>query len=239
MSRNRVVITRAATRENAANLATGWVEEMEEAYAGSHLLPQELEGVLVEDLAGAIFSRKAIEAHRVAPDEAVGLESIVVAVDPPAGVGEKAAACGIVCAGIRAGVVYVLEDASVRGLRPLEWARRVAEVARRRGAGRIIAEANQGGEMVREMLNMAGAAELSRVKLRNATASKRDRAEPVSGMYDRGVVRHAGVFRELEDELCSFGAADAGPSPDRVDALVWAVRELTEKPKVRPGILRL
>ena len=132
--RNRVVITRAATRENAANLAAGWVEEMEEAYAGSHLLPQELEGVLVEDLAGAIFSRKAIEAHRVAPDDAVGLESIVVAVDPPAGVGEKAAACGIVCAGIRAGVVYVIEDASVRGLRPLEWARRVAEVARRRGA---------------------------------------------------------------------------------------------------------
>jgi phage terminase large subunit-like protein len=238
-SRNRVVITRAATRENAANLAPGWVEAMEEAYAGSRLLPQELEGVLVEDPPGAIFSRKTIENNRVAPGEAAGLERIVVAVDPPAGAGEKAAACGIVCAGIRAGVVYVLEDASVRGLRPLEWARRVADVARRRGAGRIIAESNQGGEMVRELLRMAGAEEISRLALRAATASKRDRAEPVSAMYDHGVVRHAGVFRELEDELCSFGAAEAGPSPDRVDALVWAVRELTDRPKARPGILRL
>lgn len=238
--RGRVAITRAATRENAANLSPGWVEEMEEAYRGSHLLPQELEGVLVEDLEGAIFSRKAIEVHRAAPEDAVvGLEHIVVAVDPPAGVGEKAAACGIVCVGLKGGIAYVLEDASVRGLRPLEWARRVAEVARRRGAGRVIAESNQGGEMVREMLRMAGAEETSRVTLRNATASKRDRAEPVSGMYDRGVVRHAGVFRELEDELCSFGAVDGAPSPDRVDALVWAVRELFEKPKARPGILQL
>jgi phage terminase large subunit-like protein len=185
-SRNRVVVTRAATRENAANLAPGWVEAMEEAYAGSHLLPQELEGVLVEDLPGAIFSRKTIEANRAAPGDATGLERIVVAVDPPAGAGEKAAACGIVCAGIRAGVVYVLEDASVRGLRPLEWARRVTEVARRRGAGRIIAESNQGGEMVRELLRMAGAEEISRLALRAATASKRDRAEPVSAMYDHG-----------------------------------------------------
>ena len=233
------MITRSATRENAANLAPWWVEEMEEAYSGSHLLPQELEGLLVEDLAGAIFSRKSIEAHRVAPEDAVGLERIVVAVDPPAGVGEKAAACGIVCAGLKAGAVYVLEDASVRGLRPLEWARRVADVARRRGAGRIIAESNQGGEMVREMLLMAGADAASRVMLRSAIASKRDRAEPVSGWYEQGKVRHAGVFRELEDELCSFGAVVGAPSPDRVDALVWAVSELLEKPKARPGILRL
>jgi phage terminase large subunit-like protein len=235
----RVVITRSATRENAVNLAPGWVEEMEEAYRGSHLLPQELEGVLVEDLAGAIFSRSVIEAGRVRPEEVHGFERVVVAVDPPAGAGEKAAACGIVCVGLKADVAYVLEDASVRGLRPLEWARRVAEVARRREAGNIVAEANQGGEMVREMLKIAGAEEISRVRLRSATTSKRNRAEPVSGWYERGRVRHAGVFRELEDELCSFGAAEAAGSPDRVDALVWAVRELFDKPKVRPGITRL
>jgi phage terminase large subunit-like protein len=93
--------------------------------------------------------------------------------------------------------------------------------------------------MVREMLHMAGAEEIARVRLRAATASKHDRAEPVSGWYEKGLVRHAGVFRELEDELCSFAAAGTGPSPDRVDALVWAARELKEKPKARPGLFRL
>ncbi|HEX5006823.1 MAG TPA: terminase family protein [Hyphomonadaceae bacterium] len=237
---NRVVLTRSATRDNAANLAPGWVAEMEEAYRGSRHERQELDGELVEDLDGAIFSRATIEAGRVRPEDIGEFERVVVAVDPPAGAGENAAACGIVCVGLKADVAYVLEDASVRGLRPLEWARRVAAVARRRGAGRIIAESNQGGEMVREMLRMAGAEEISRVRLRNATASKRDRAEPVSGWYDTGRVRHAGVFRELEDELCSFGAAGGGAaSPDRVDALVWAARELLDKPKARPGIMTL
>jgi phage terminase large subunit-like protein len=86
------------------------------------------------------------------------------------------------------------------------------------------------------MLRIAGADDTARVKLRAATQSKRDRAEPVSGYYEQGHVRHVGVFRELEDEMCSFGTAQAGPSPDRLDALVWAVRELMQKPKARPGI---
>lgn len=217
------------------NLSPGWVAAMEEAYCGSHLARQELEGELVSDLAGAMFARTLIEAKRAAPEEAAGLERIVVAVDPPAGVGENAAACGIVCVGIRAEVFYVLEDASVRGMRPLEWARRVAEVARRRGAGAVVAEGNQGGEMVRELLHMAGAEETCRVRLRNTQQSKRDRAEPVSGFYEQGRVRHVGVFRELEDEMCSFGAGEPGPSPDRVDALVWGIRELMRKPTL-PGI---
>jgi phage terminase large subunit-like protein len=236
LARSRVVVTRSATRENALYLAPGWVEEMEQAYRGSHLLPQELEGELVEDLEGAIFSRSMIEVNRVSLEDATGLERIVVAVDPPAGVGEKAAACGIVCAGIRAGVVYVLEDASIRGLRPLEWAKRVAEVARRRGAGRIIAEANQGGEMVRDMLGMAGAREVCVIQLRHAKEGKLDRAGPVSGLYEKGMVRHVGVFRELESEMFAFGAEGVRQdSPDRVDALVWAVRELTDG-RVRPKI---
>jgi phage terminase large subunit-like protein len=234
--RSRVVITRAATKENAMNLSPGWVEEMEQAYRGSHLARQELDGELVEDLEGAIFTRTLIEAGRARAEEALGLERVVVAVDPPAGAGEKAAACGIVCAGVKGEAIYVLEDASVRGMRPLEWARRVADVAKRRGAGAVIAESNQGGEMVRELLGMAGAGETARVRLRSATQSKRDRAEPVSAAYEQGRVRHVGVFRELEDEMCSFGTSDARPSPDRVDALVWAVRELMQKPKGRPGI---
>jgi phage terminase large subunit-like protein len=240
----RVVLTRSPTRDNAANLAPGWVEAMEEAYRGSHLLAQELEGVLVDDLPGAMFSRPLIEKWREAPFEtppSAGpqgkapqlFERVVVAVDPPAG---ENGVCGIVCAGLRDGVVHVLEDASVRGLRPLQWAGRVAGVAKRRGAGTIVAEANQGGEMVRDVLRVAGCEEASRVRLRSATQSKRDRAEPVSGRYEQGLVRHAGVFRELEDEMCAFGAAGApARSPDRVDALVWAVRELTD-PRVLPKV---
>jgi phage terminase large subunit-like protein len=162
------------------------------------------------------------------------MERVVVAVDPPAGVGRDA--CGIVVAGKRGKDVYVLADGSVRGLRPGEWAGRVVALARMWNAGMIVAEANQGGEMVREVLNAAGASQGSRVKLTHARGSKYDRALPVSQAYEEGKVRHAGMFRELEDEMCAFGAEmEAGASPDRVDALVWAVQELREA-RPRPGI---
>jgi phage terminase large subunit-like protein len=116
------------------------------------------------------------------------------------------------------------------------------DAARRHGAGVIVAEANQGGEMVRAVIEAAGAKGEVRVKLRHAAKSKRDRAEPVSVEYEKERVKHVGVLRELEDEMCAFGAQaegePAGPSPDRVDALVWAVSELMRKP-VRPGIVLL
>jgi phage terminase large subunit-like protein len=227
-----VAMTRAATRDNAAHLAPGFVEAMEETYAGTRLGRQELDGELIEDPPGALFTRALIEEARVGADETGAMERVVVAVDPPAGVG--GAACGIVAAGQRGGVVYVLRDASAQGLRPLEWAERAVVTARAVGAGLIVAEANQGGEMVRQVLEMAGARETCRVVLRHATAGKIDRAQPVSGRYERGEVKHAGVFRELEDEMCAFGAEGAR-SPDRVDAMVWAVMELTAKPGVKPA----
>lgn len=241
-ARGGVVLTRAATKENAANLAPGFVEAMEESYRGTELALQELDGELITDPPGAMFLRETIEAGRVVAADAGEFERVVVAVDPPAGAGEKAAACGIVCAGVRGKTVYVLEDASVRGMRPAQWAQKAVDVARRRGAGVIVAEANQGGEMVRAVIEAAGAKGEVRVKLRNATKSKRDRAEPVSVEYEAGRVKHVGVLRELEDEMCAFGAqvdgAPAGPSPDRVDAMVWAVSELMKKPP-KPGIVVL
>ncbi len=237
-----VVLTRAATKENAANLAPGFVEAIEESYRGTELALQELDGELITDSPGAMFLRETIEAGRVVAADVGEFERVVVAVDPPAGAGEKAAARGIVCAGVRGKIVYVLEDASVRGLRPAQWAQKAVGAARRHGAGVIVAEANQGGEMVRAVIEAAGAKGEVRVKLRNATKSKRDRAEPVSVEYEAGRVKHVGVLRELEDEMCSFGAqvdgAPAGPSPDRVDAMVWAVSELMKKPP-KPGIVVL
>jgi phage terminase large subunit-like protein len=233
----RVVLTRAATRENAANLAPGFVEDMAASYATSPLRAQELEGVFVADREGAMWTRAMIEEARVRPEDVGELDRIVVAVDPPAGIGRDA--CGIVAAGVRGGVVYVLRDASVRGMRPLEWAGRIVAVARQVGAGLIVAEGNQGGEMVRDVLSAAGAGSVARVRLEHATMSKQVRAQPVSAAYGAAKVRHAGVFQELEDEMCAFGAdGDAGASPDRVDALVWAVLELM-KPRGRPGFLEV
>ena len=223
-------MTRAGTGENVG-LSEGAVAALYDAYAGTRLARQELDGELVEDPPGALFTREVIERWRAGRPP--GFERVVVAVDPPAGLAGDA--CGIVAAGVLDGIVYVIADASVRGLAPLDWARRVVGLAREVGAGRIVAEANQGGEMVREVLRLAAGDEPVVVKLRHATRSKRDRAEPVSVLYAKGGVRHAGVFRELEDEMCSFGA-DGMASPDRVDALVWAVSELTGKVGVAPKV---
>ncbi len=237
--RGAVVMTQAATRANAQNLSPEFVEALEEDYGGTPLGRQELDGELIEDLEGALWTRAMIEAARCSVEEAEGLERVVVAVDPPAGAGGRSNACGIVVAGVKAGVVYVLADATVRGLRPAEWAKRVAAAAEAYGAGLVVAESNQGGEMVRDVLEAAGEGRV-RVKLEHASKGKRDRAEPVSAKYDQGRVRHVRVLKELEDEMCSFGAPGAeGPrsrSPDRVDALVWAVTVLTRKAPPKVGV---
>ena len=235
--RGGVVITRAGTRTNAANLSPEFVAGLEEDYAGTELGRQELDGELIEDLAGALWSRAMIEDARAGMGEAEGLEFVVVAVDPPAGASARSDACGIIVAGIKAGVVYVLADATVRGLKPAEWAARVMTTAAGWGAGVVVAESNQGGEMVRDVLERAGVADGLRVKLRHAQRSKAERAAPVSTLYAKGRVRHVRVLKELEDEMCSFGVSGVegrgARSPDRVDALVWAVDELLRK-RVRP-----
>jgi phage terminase large subunit-like protein len=236
LGRSGVAVTRVSTRDNAANLAPGFVDAMEESYLGTETGRQELEGELIADPTGALWKRETIERLRVECGSVDGFERVVVAVDPPAGVG--GAACGIVAVGLKAGVIYVLGDHSARGLRPLEWAQRAVAAARTHAAGVIVAEANQGGEMVRQVLEQAGAKGCARVKLAHARGSKWDRALPISGEYDAGRVRHVGVMRELEDEMCCFGADGGGASPDRVDALVWAASELMKRP-VRPGVIDL
>lgn len=228
-------MTQARTAENAANLAPGFLAVIEGAYGGTRLGRQELDGELIEDLAGAHWTRMMIETARV--DAAPALENIVVAVDPPASSGPKADACGIIGVGVSANhqYGYVLADASAQGLSPLEWAERATALAARLGAGEIIAEGNQGGEMVRHALETAGCA--VPVRLVHAKAGKTARALPVAALYEARRVFHVGVFRELEDEMCSFGADGFSGSPDRVDALVWGLwalmLERRGKPRVR------
>lgn len=218
------VVTRAATADNAANLAQGFLASVERAYGGTRLGRQELGGELIEDMEGALWTRSIIERSRATavPE----MDDIVVAVDPPASSGPRADACGIVGVGVcdehgDARQAVVLADASEQGLSPLDWAGRASALAARIGAGSIVAEANQGGEMVRHALETAGCN--VPVRLVHASAGKRARAQPVAMLYEAGRVRHASVFRALEDEMCSFGAEGVSGSPDRVDALVWGV----------------
>ncbi|WP_416356022.1 DNA-packaging protein [Aureimonas phyllosphaerae] len=230
-------VTRMRTAENAGNLAAGFVAAMDARYGGSRLARRELDGEMIEAREDALFDRAAIDRLRVrvAPD----LNRIVVAVDPPASSGQASDACGIVAAGLAGdGTIYVLADRSRRGLKPPEWAGAAVSLYRELEADRIVAEVNQGGEMVEAVLRaVAPDVPVSSVR---ATRGKWVRAEPVAALYEQGRVRHAGSFAELEDELCDFGTdgLSNGRSPDRLDAMVWAVTALSH-PRCEPRIRRL
>ncbi len=235
------MVTRATTGDNAAHLADGFVAQITRLYGGTILGRQELGGELIEDPVGALWTRSAISSNRVliAPDR---FEDIVVAIDPPATSGPKADACGIVAAGVAAADgfgkrCFVLSDATTQGLRPLDWGARAVALARQVGASCIIAEANQGGEMVTAVLESAGC-DLP-VRLVHARLGKRARAAPVAALYARGQVAHVGVLPALEDEMCRFGAAGFQGSPDRVDALVWAVNVLMLERGAEPRVRRI
>ena len=221
-----VALTRASTWANAANLAPGFAASLRESWMGSVRERQEILGEMIEDPQGAMWSRAQLERqHDAAPR---GFDRIVVAVDPPMSVGAGADACGIVAAGRydRAGIAcaVVLADASEQGLTPTQWASRAAGLAHSLGADCIVAEANNGGELVRTMLRLA-APELP-IRLVYASRGKRLRAEPVAWLYGQGRIAHAAAFSALEDEMCAYGAAEFRRSPDRLDALVWALTDL-------------
>ncbi|CAM9965951.1 unnamed protein product [Chrysoparadoxa australica] len=220
------VMTHAGTAANEDHLADGFVDSLKAQYGASHLARQELDGVLIEDPVGALWTRRMIE--QALELEGCEPERIVIAVDPPAsaGTGDE---CGIIAAGASGtgpacrGVI--LADASLRA-GPEAWARRVAETFDAFDADQVVAEANQGGDMVRAVLQAAAPG--LPVRLVHASRGKRARAEPVAALYSGGRIAHAGRMAKLEDQMCSFGAPDQSGSPDRVDALVWAVAALFE-----------
>lgn len=220
------VVTRGSTFDNAANLAPKFLAAIRDKYEGTRLGRQELEAEILDDLPGALWSRAEIDKHRVraAPD----LRRIVVAVDPSGTKGESddGDSIGIVVVGKGVdGRGYVLADRSCK-LSPDGWGRRAVAAYHEFGADRIVAERNFGGAMVEHVIRTVD----RRVSYKEVTASrgKAARAEPVAALYEQGKVSHVGSLAELEDQMCMFGPDGyiGEGSPDRADALVWALTEL-------------
>ena len=241
------VTTTGRTSDNI-NLDEKFIEVMTATYGGTRIGAQELDGVLLTDVEGTLWPRELIERARAAPSPQPlsrsgerGFDRIVVGVDPPAGGGENSDACGIVVAGSRDGVLYVLEDATVRGLSPEGWASRVAAAAGRWDTAQVVAEANNGGAMVQSVLQAADLGLF--VRLVHATRGKSARAEPVALKFETGKALFAGEFPELEAELGGMiaggGYEGPGRSPDRADAMVWAMTVLGETRSGVPRVRRL
>ncbi|MEL6919584.1 MAG: terminase family protein [Pseudomonadota bacterium] len=229
------VVTHMKTAENADNLAKPFVETMLAHYGGTRLGRQELDGEYLEERDDALW--RSSDLDRLRRDQAPDLRRIVVAVDPPASSHAKSDACGIVAAGIGADErVYVLGDFTVQGATPSRWAARTCEAYNAFGADTVVAEVNQGGDMVPTVIRQVDP--LVHVTTVHARQSKLMRAEPVSMLYAQGRVSHIGCLRELEDEMCNFtpSGKSGGHSPDRVDALVWAIGNLTGAMSGRPQI---
>nr|WP_243853907.1 terminase family protein [Sphingopyxis panaciterrae] len=233
--------TLGRTRDNLW-LPDNFVAAMIATYGGTRLGRQELDGEMLEDIEGALWTRALVERCRV---DAAGIGKpvrVVIGVDPPAT--SHGDACGIVVAALlRDGRLAVVEDASVENPPPARWAQAVVAAAARWGAERVVAESNMGGEMVAATLRQAEAA-LPVVPV-HASIGKARRAEPVALAYERGQVVHAGAFAALEDELCGLqvggGYAGPGRSPDRADACVWALAALLEGVRKGrgPGVRRV
>lgn len=224
-------VTRMTTRENADHLASVFLSAVVKRYEGSALGRQELEGELIEDRPDALWSRASFR-----PADDAALERTVVALDPPATSRRHSDACGIIVAARAGDGAVVLADLSFAPAAPEAWARRAVAAFRAFDADCILAEVNQGGEMVRAVI----AQEDPDVPVKDARASRGKwlRAEPVAALYARGRVTHVAGLTALEDEMCAFDAngLSDGHSPDRVDALVWALTELlleTGRPRVR------
>jgi len=223
------MITRGSTYDNRANLAKAYLRTVVGKYEGTRLGRQELNAEILDDIPGALWQLSRIEELRVraAPE----LRRIVVAVDPAVSSSETSDETGIVVAGV--GLCscrgaqelhgFVLEDRSGK-YTPHGWAETVVKSYRARNADRIVAEQNQGGALVE--VNIRTVDRAAPVKLVHASRGKRTRAEPVAALYEQGKVHHVEMHAKLEDQLTTWDPMSSTNSPDRLDALVWALTDL-------------
>jgi phage terminase large subunit-like protein len=224
------VITHAPTEANRAYLAESFLAEVQARYGGTRFGRQELEGLLVEEEDGALWTSAMLEAARV--DVVPVFNRVVVAVDPPVTSMKSSDECGIVVVGAdtrgepKDWRAVVLEDASVKGATPEGWARAALAAMERHGADRLVAEVNQGGDLVEQLVRMVDP--LVPFRAVHATRSKMLRAEPVAALYEQGRVAHVRGLGALEEQMGRMTAAgwQGSASPDRLDALVWALTDL-------------
>ena len=228
MKDRQTVISGGSTYENASNLAPKFLATLQAKYEGTRLGRQEIAAELLDDIPGALWMRATIEELRVRPAEVPEMLRVVVSIDPAVSTGEDSNETGIVVAGLGTdGHGYIFDDKSGQ-YSPPEWAAEAIALYRNRLADRIIGEVNNGGDMVESTIRVSD----PNVPFKSVHASrgKAVRAEPISALYQQGKVHHVGSFPVLEDQMCGFTSdfdrAAAGYSPDRVDALVWALTEL-------------
>jgi phage terminase large subunit-like protein len=219
----KVYVTRGSTMANRANLAPSFLDRIQNRYAGTRLGRQELEAEILGDLPGALWSLSSLDAYRLR--EAPEMGRIVVAVDPAVTNTESSDEHGIIVAGEAQQRGIVLEDASMSGT-PNEWARRAVSLYRSWGADAVVIEVNQGGDMVAHTLRTIDPN--VRIKEVRATRGKHVRAEPIAALYEQGRVAHVGSFPALENQMTQMTTSgfEGEGSPDRVDALVWALTDL-------------
>lgn len=217
-------LTRGSTWDNRANLAPRFFDTIIKTYEGTRLGRQELNAELLDDAPGALWQRAPFDALRV--PAAPALRRIVVAVDPAVTSGEGSDETGIIVAGAGEDEhFYVLADASLTAS-PHAWAKQAVTAYHTHRACRLIAETNNGGDLVEAVIRQIDP--LVAYKKVTASRGKRTRAEPIAALYEQGRVHHVGPFDRLEDQLCSYDPQTARDSPDRLDALVWALTELTD-----------
>jgi phage terminase large subunit-like protein len=226
-------ITRGTTYDNRRNLAPEFFNEVIRKYEGTRIGRQELMGELLEDFPGALWTRAMIETARIRPDEVHWdmIARIVVAIDPAVSANEDSDETGIITAALtRSEHILILDDDSCKES-PLGWARAAVARYKLRRADRIVAEVNNGGDLV--AANLYTVAPEVPFRAVRASRGKAVRAEPVAALYEQGRVHHVGRFEELETQLCEFVPGITDKSPDRMDALVWAVTELVVDPELQ------
>ena len=216
-----VEVTRGSTYDNLPNLARSFADRIIERYEGTRLGRQELHAEILDDVVGALWQRSMIDDHRIneTPDH---LERIVVGVDPAVTSGEDSDETGIIIAGRIGNRGYILDDVSGK-FTPQEWAIKATQLYYKYNADRIVAEVNQGGDMVEHTLRMVD----KNVSYKGVRAArgKMLRAEPIAALYEQGRIHHCGMFSKLEDQLCMY-THEGRESPDRLDALVWSLTDL-------------
>jgi len=239
LSAPSTVVSRAKTSDNAGNLDASTLAFLRDKYGNTRLGRQELDAELLEDMEGALWSRDLLDATRIKRADLPELKRVIVAVDPPGGSSRTNAEAGIVVGGLgtdRCG--YLLADLSTRAS-PEKWARIAVGAYHSWRADKIVAEQNFGGAMVESTIKSVD--QLVPVRLVVASRGKMIRAEPVASWYEQHRIHHVNEFSTLEDQLCGWCPSEPGPSPDRLDALVWCMTELMggrQPMKINPDFLQ-